>query len=277
MKQIYLALFSILMMGVLISCSDTSESKTSQEHQEGPFYVEFVSCSKGNEFSKSSLSSMIDEWRNLPLSDDLRGSFLYDPTKEQNAFGPSMWWELEWSSKVNADNAWKEWNQNESVSAWSEKYQNVILCDGAGRNAWDIVIPISSSHFGESNNSGNFFSQYWTCTYKNRAGRSEMEDFLLMHSAKIKSSELDGTGYHYGVYFDRRSDDASHSEVQANLVWGEWAISQEAMDRQNENFDNNFQEVFEEFDKIGSCLDNPDTFESWMLYSQDNQTFKPVF
>ena len=110
--------------------------------------------------------------------------------------------------------------------------------------------------------------------------RKELENFLPMHSAKIKSSNLQGTGYHYGVYFDRRSIDASHSDVQANLVWGEWANSKDAMELQNQNFADNFQEVFEEFDKLGTCLEEPDAFNSWMLYtkdSPDDSDYSPQF
>ena len=220
---------------------------------------------------------MIQSWRMLPISSELRGSYLYDPIKEENAFGPSMWWELEWESKGAADSAWNEWVTNADVMEWTNKYQDVMSCDGAGRNAWDIKIPVSSSYFGELNDSGYFYSQYWTCSYKNGAGRNELDTFLPMHSAKIKSSNLEGTGYHYGVYFDRRSQDASHSDVPANLVWGEWAKSEEAMEKQNQNFENNFQEVFAAFDKLATCQDEPDTFNSWMLYSRDNSNYSPSF
>ena len=98
-----------------------------------------------------------------------------------------------------------------------------------------------------------------------------------MHSAKIKSSDLQGTGYHYGVYFDRRSEDASHSDVSASHVWGEWAVSEEAMELQNKNFTDNFQEVFAEFDKLASCLDEPDIFNSWILYAKDTPDYSPSF
>lgn len=280
MKNIYRILVSSLIVGSLLACSGASDLEVNQEHQEGPFFVEFVSCTKGNEYSKSNLSKMIESWRMLPISSALRGSYLYDPIKEENAFGPSMWWELEWESKDAADSAWNAWAENEAVMAWSNEYQNVMSCDGAGRNAWDIIIPVSASHFGEPNDSGYFYSQYWTCSYKNGAGRKELENFLPMHSAKIKSSNLQGTGYHYGVYFDRRSIDASHSDVQANLVWGEWANSKDAMELQNQNFADNFQEVFEEFDKLGSCLEEPDAFNSWMLYtkdSPDDSDYSPQF
>ena len=277
MKKIYQLSLSFFILGAFVSCSGESVSNSSQEHQEGPFYVEFVSCSKGGEYSNSNLSDMIQSWRTLPISNELRGSYLYDPIKEENAFGPSMWWELEWESKDAADSAWNEWVTNADVMEWTNKYQDVMSCDGAGRNAWDIKIPVSSSYFGESNDSGYFYSQYWTCSYKNGAGRNELDTFLPMHSAKIKSSNLEGTGYHYGVYFDRRSQDASHSDVPANLVWGEWAKSEEEMEKQNQNFENNFQEVFAAFDKLATCLDEPDTFNSWMLYSRDNSDYSPSF
>ena len=126
MKKIYQASLTILILATLLSCSDEKESKVSQEHEKGPFYVEFVSCTKGNEYSKSSLSKMIESWRMLPISSELRGSYLYDPIKEENAFGPSMWWELEWESKDAADSAWSAWTENEAVMAWSNEYQNVM-------------------------------------------------------------------------------------------------------------------------------------------------------
>ena len=277
MKKIYQATFVIVIFTSLLSCSDETAPKATQEHKEGPFYVEFISCTKGSEYDNSNLSKMIESWKLLPISDELRGSYLYDPIKEENAFGPSMWWELEWESKEAADAAWDAWIENEAVKQWTDEYKNVMSCDGAGRNAWDIIVPISASHFGELNHSGYFYSQYWTCSYKNEAGRSELEKFLPTHSAKIKSSNLQGTGYHYGVYFDRRSEDASHSNVQANLVWGEWTISKDAMEIQNQNFADNFQEVFEEFDKLGSCLEEPDAFNSWMLYVKGRSDYSPSF
>ena len=106
MKKIFHVVLISFLFGALLSCSDENISNSSSDHEEGPFYVEFVSCTKGNEYSQANLSDMIESWRMLPISEDLRGSYLYDPIKEENAFGPSMWWELEWESKDAADAAW---------------------------------------------------------------------------------------------------------------------------------------------------------------------------
>ena len=271
-KNFIISVFTLL----LVSCG-TGESVSQDEHDSGPFYVEFVSCTKGNGFSKTALSEMLDAWRALPISDELRGSYFYDPLNEENAFGPSMWWELEWDTKDSAKRAWQSWTQDASVAEWTEKYSNVMSCDGSGRNAWDIIIPVSSTHFGGSNDSGYFYSQYWTCSYTNEAGSTELQAFLPTHADKIKESNLEGSGYHYGVYLDRRTEEASHSDVAANFVWGEWARSSEAMEEQNQNFTENFQDVFSAFEQIGACQDNPDLFDSWILYSRENQEYSPTF
>ena len=46
-----------------------------------------------------------------------------------------MWWELEWESKEAANSAWNELVTNADVMEWTNKYQDVMSCDGAGRNA----------------------------------------------------------------------------------------------------------------------------------------------
>ena len=85
-----------------------------------------------------------------------------------------------------ADAAWSNWANDDAVMDWSNKYQNVMSCDGAGRNAWDILIPVSSFHFGESNESGYFIVSIGHVITKNGAGRDELASFLPMHSAKNK-------------------------------------------------------------------------------------------
>ena len=131
--------------------------------------------------------------------------------------------------------------------------------------------------FGKPNDSGYFYSQYWSCNYKNDANREDMENFIPTHKAFIEGSDLEGTGYHYGVYFDRRSEDASHSNVETSHLWAEWARSAESMDVQNRNFADNGQSTFEIFNQIGACPENPDIYDSWVLYLKDKPELVPSF
>ena len=147
--------------------------------------------------------------------------------------------------KEAADTAWEQWSNNEEALEWSEKYSDVLVCNQEGRNSWDLIYPISVDFFGKPNDSGYFYSQYWSCNYKNDANRQDMENFIPTHKAFIEGSDLEGTGYHYGVYFDRRSEDASHSNVETSHLWAEWARSSESMDVQNKNFADNGQSTFE--------------------------------
>jgi len=265
--------FTVLAIG----CTNTNKDNNLEIDEYSPRFNEFMACEKGAEYSSKNLSMMISDWRAFQLSEEMMGAFFHDPINEENTFGPTAWWELEWSSKEAADTAWEQWSNNEEAVEWSEKYSDVLVCNQEGRNSWDLIYPISFDLFGEPNDSGYFYSQYWSCNFKNDANRKDMENFIPTHKAFIEESDLKGTGYHYGVYFDRRSEDASHSNVETSHLWAEWARSAESMDVQNRNFADNGQSTFEIFNQIGACPENPDIYDSWVLYLKDKPELVPSF
>ena len=276
-KILKLTFLSLVMATIVIGCSNENKETDLGVNEYSPRFNEFMACEKGAEYSAENLSNMISDWRAFQLSEELMGAFFHDPINEENTFGPTAWWELEWSSKEAADAAWEQWSNNEESLEWSEKYSNVVVCDQQGRNSWDLIYPISADFFGKPNDSGYFYSQYWSCKYKNDANREDMENFIPTHKAFIERSDLQGTGYHYGVYFDRRSEDASHSNVETSHLWAEWARSAETMDVQNRNFAENGQSTFEIFNEIGACPENPDIYDSWVLYLKDKPELVPSF
>tara|TARA_B100000965_G_C19525674_1_gene728658 strand:+ start:69 stop:905 length:837 start_codon:yes stop_codon:yes gene_type:complete len=265
--------FTVLAIG----CTNTNKDNNLEIDEYSPRFNEFMACEKGAEYSSKNLSMMISDWRAFQLSEEMMGAFFHDPINEENTFGPTAWWELEWSSKEAADTAWEQWSNNEEAVEWSEKYSDVLVCNQEGRNSWDLIYPISFDLFGEPNDSGYFYSQYWSCNFKNDTNRKDMENFIPTHKAFIEESDLKGTGYHYGVYFDRRSEDASHSNVETSHLWAEWARSAESMDVQNRNFADNGQSTFEIFNQIGACPENPDIYDSWVLYLKDKPELVPSF
>ena len=276
-KILKLTVLSLTLATIVVSCSNENKENDLEANEYSPRFNEFMACEKGTEYSAENLSNMISDWRAFQLSEELMGAFFHDPINEENTFGPTAWWELEWSSKEAADAAWEQWSNNEEALEWSEKYLNVVVCDQEGRNSWDLIYPITVDFFGKPNDSGYFYSQYWSCNYKNDANREDMENFIPTHKAFIERSDLQGTGYHYGVYFDRRSEDASHSNVETSHLWAEWARSAESMDVQNRNFADNGQSTFEIFNQIGACPENPDIYDSWVLYLKDKPELVPSF
>ena len=276
-KILRLIFLSLSVTFFAIGCSEEKKDNASNEGLFNPVFNEFMACEKGSEYSSENLSKMIADWRAFPVSEELLGAFFHDPINEQNTFGPTAWWELEWTSKEAAEEAWGQWSENQEASDWSEKYSDVIVCNQEGRNSWDLIYPVSVDLFGKPNDSGYFYSQYWSCNYKNDANRGDMENFIPTHKAFIEGSDLEDTGYHYGVYFDRRSEDASHSDVETSHLWAEWARSAEAMDVQNRNFADNGQSTFEIFNEIGACPENPDIYDSWVLYLKDKPELVPSF
>ena len=276
-KNLKFIFLSLALTALAIGCSNENKDNDLGANEYSPRFNEFMACEKGSEYSSENLSMMISDWRAFQLSEEMMGAFFHDPINEENTFGPTAWWELEWSSKEAADTAWEQWSNNEEALEWSEKYSDVLVCNQEGRNSWDLIYPISVDFFGKPNDSGYFYSQYWSCNYKNDANREDMENFIPIHKAFIEGSDLDGTGYHYGVYFDRRSEDASHSNVETSHLWAEWARSAESMDVQNRNFADNGQSTFEIFNQIGACPENPDIYDSWVLYLKDKPELVPSF
>ena len=105
-----------------MGCSEQKKDNVSNENIYKPVFNEFMACEKGSEYSSENLSMMISDWRAFQLSEEMMGAFFHDPINEENTFGPTAWWELEWSSKEAADTAWEQWSNNEEAVEWSEKY-----------------------------------------------------------------------------------------------------------------------------------------------------------
>ena len=111
----------------------------SLENTDGKTYVEFMACTRGPDFNVENSTKMIAAWQKLVTAESLFGVWGYVPAADTNAFGDTLWWELNWNSKEEADTEWDAWYQNEEAQAWAEEYSNVMVCDGEGRNSFDGI------------------------------------------------------------------------------------------------------------------------------------------
>ena len=93
-----------------------------------------MQCEAGENYSQEALDDMIKSWRDLGLSDSLLGGWGYvSVSPESSSF--NNYWELSWSSKEEADAAWKEWILNEDAMAGERNHLqsfNVMVKIGMG-------------------------------------------------------------------------------------------------------------------------------------------------
>ena len=135
-----------------------SEFVDALESTGGKAFAEFMACEAGADFNAENATKMISDWQKLITAESLFGVWGYVPAADTNAFGDTLWWELNWNSKEEADAEWNAWVQNEDAQAWAEQYSNVMVCDGEGRNSFDGVYPILPNTYGDVNESGYFLS-----------------------------------------------------------------------------------------------------------------------
>ena len=195
-----------------------------------------------------------------------------------NAFGDSLWWELNWNSKQEADDEWNAWNQNEAAQAWAEEYSNVMVCDGEGRNSFDGVYPILPNTYGAVNESGYFYSEFYQCSYTDGSDRTNAEAFLPGFTDAVSNSDYNGTGYSYANYFAYKNADGSHTDADVDFLWANFSNTKDSMDKAAQSFEKDVRdEMFPLFSEFATCAEVPDVYHGWTFYIGDKKEFMPDF
>ena len=104
-----------------------SEFVDALESTGGKAFAEFMACEAGADFNAENATKMISDWQKLITAESLFGVWGYVPAADTNAFGDTLWWELNWNSKEEADAEWSAWVENEDAQAWAEQYSNVMI------------------------------------------------------------------------------------------------------------------------------------------------------
>ena len=262
------------------SCSNemVEEPTTDSASYNSNAYAEFMACSAGADFSAENAMTMIAAWQKLITSDSLLGAWGYVPAAETNAFGDTMWWELNWSSEADADSEWSAWAQNEKAQSWAEEFSNVMTCDGAGRNSFDAEYPIEVNTYGDSNESGYFYSEFYQCNFKEESDSSDAKEFLPGFVNAVSNSDYGGTNYSIGNYFAHKNEDGSHVESDIDFLWATFTNSSDSMDKANSSFEKDVRgEMFPKFSEFASCAEMPDVYHSWTFYNSQDKEFMPDF
>ena len=255
-----------------------AEFVDSLESTDGQTYVEFMACTRGPDFNAENSTKMIADWQKLITAESLFGVWGYVPAADTNAFGDSLWWELNWNSKQEADDEWNAWNQNEAAQAWAEEYSNVMVCDGEGRNSFDGVYPILPNTYGAVNESGYFYSEFYQCSYNDGSDRTNAEAFLPGFTDAVSNSNYNGTGYSYANYFAYKNEDGSHTDADVDFLWANFSNTKDSMDKAAQSFEKDVRdEMFPLFSEFATCAEVPDVYHGWTFYIGDKKEFMPDF
>ena len=153
-----------------------------------------------------------------------------------------------------------------------------MVCDGEGRNSFDADYPIAPGTYGNTNESGYFYSEFHQCDFNEGSGRSDAEAFLPGFSNAVSNSDYSETNYSYGNYFAHKNADGSHTDSDIDFLWANFTNSKDSMDKANESFEKDVRaEMFPLFSEFASCGDKPELFHGWTLYDRDNKDFMPSF
>jgi len=267
--------FAVLLM---VGCSMENSVEEESATKPNVRYNEFMECKFGPDMSTEKLTAMISEWQKLITTESLIGAWGYSPASEENAWGESGFWELEWDSKEAAESAWADWEANEEAAAWNEKYLGVMQCDGPGRFKHDGIFPIPYETYGEANSSGYFYSEFHICKYNEGAGREDAVAFLPGFTQAVAQGDYEGTGYHYGNYFPYDVSETNPEGESADFIWANFTKSKAANEKATTAFESDVREkMFPIFSEFASCGDKPELFHGWALYDRDNKDFMPSF
>jgi hypothetical protein len=262
-----LSFFSLI---IFISCSNVSENTDDQIRWDTintSFYNEFMECTAGEKFNEKSVAEMIQSWRDLGLSDDLLGAWGYAPASDENS-SPNGLWELQWSSKEAADNAWAQFNDSEEAEFWSNKYSDVMQCDGENRDAFSFIFPYDPKAFGEPAQSGYFASGFVPCLLNDNKTRDDFTEALYAYNAwldSIDESDVVGT-YSYGVYFPEDTSD------QIDFWWGNFDESFDTKKLGNELWVEKASVTKNILDEAFTC-EKPELFHSQVFYDPNRPDF----
>ena len=258
------SLLTIFTIFFVISCSNSSNENTSDDASgpiyQGPFYNEFLACSPGPDYSDENAREMLGAWKKLNHSPDLLWAGVYAPKGDNNAFD-NGWWELMWSSKDAADKAWS--SANPEFTAWAEKYESVISCDGEGRYPWTFYLPRRANSFGEvEGENGYFASEFLACNFNEGKGSSDLRATVVEFNNYLDG--IESGPYFYGVYYPEFEDS------QTDVLWGNWHSDFETKKAGNEHWLENGKEMQAKFDAVVTC-NSPDIYDSYMLLNNTEE------
>ena len=252
---------------VFISCGQSNSSNKENlayDFVGVEFYNEFIPCIAGSDFSQENVSSMMQGWRSLNISDDLLGAWGYVPATESSRF-ENGWWELQWESKEQADAAWSAWTQDEEAIAYLAEHESVMACDGDARGSWDFTFHRDVESFGPMPEDGSFYTEFFPCKYNDGQSADDLMGSIALYNEWLDVLDISGA-YAYGIYAGDGTDEL------ADFWWGNFHESAESATLGNQNWMESGGTARASLETTATC-DVPELYNSGVIYDPARPAF----
>tara|TARA_B100001121_G_scaffold120642_1_gene105840 strand:+ start:7021 stop:7821 length:801 start_codon:yes stop_codon:yes gene_type:complete len=248
MKSFAIALSTIFLTLACSAVDDETEvsfSNLGSEEYPQMFYMEYVPCQEGVYYTAENFrNDVLPEWQDLlvEVNSPLVSAYGIQRFERLSSDNEDGFWQLIWNSKADAEAAWKVWNENENVAAWTEDTVDILSCDGEKKFSFDAYIARANNTFGEFETT-SFVSEYHQCLYKEGKEGADLREVIAQLETFLDSADSLPGPFSYVIL----GPDYETDEV--DFFWGNFYQSEEA----RQTFDAEWQKL------------DPDVEDSWNM------------
>ena len=257
MKKNIRTVLIILITLFVAACSKESSNPYSvlgSEEYPQKFYMEYVPCTQGPDYSNEAFNSvMLPTWQVLleetssPLV-SAWGLIHEDPKETDTEDG---FWQLVWNSKADAASAWETWTGYDKANEWTEKNLNILNCNTESVYSFDAYARRSVDSFGEFDTS-NFSSDYQACNYNEGYGPQDLRATIEKFEDYLNTPDANNGPYCY-IVLAPDPDNYPEGQEKPDFFWGNFNQTAEQRDTGFEQYLSNAKNVDDEFKKISTC------------------------
>ena len=245
----------VALLGVFVACSSESTptySELGSENYPQKFYVEYIPCELGPDYSPEAFAQdMLPGWQSLLVEVDSTIVAAYGlgyESKPEDA-EEDGYWQLVWNSKEDADEGWATWAGYEKTAEWSEETSNILVCGNKEDTfSFDAYMRRDVDSLGEFDRT-NFNSNYMACSYNEGQGADELISSIDSFDAWLDSDENIDAPYGFMVLAP------DYETEEFDFIWGDFHQTVEKRAEGNANFLAKASNIQAAFDEVASCQD----------------------
>lgn len=244
----------VALLGVFAACSSESTptySELGSENYPQKFYVEYIPCNYGADWSQEAFNEeMLPGWQELLVEVDSKvvgayGVVYEDKPEDAQEDG---FWQLVWNSKEDAEEGWSTWESYEKATDWNESTATILACGNKEDTfSFDAYVRRDFNTQGEFD-ADNFASDYQACSYNEGQGSQELISVIDSFEVWLDSDEnLISQPYGYMVLAPDYETD------EFDFIWGNFNQTAEGREVANNNFLETAPEIDASFREVASC------------------------